>query len=145
MVRSILEIEKSISSFLSTGYLRYFSENKLFRFLLVGGVNTVFGYLMFALFVFVGFHYAVAVLLGTILGIIFNFNTTGRLVFNCSDKLLIYKFIGVYVIIYLINTISLRIFNIYNFDMYSAGAFLLFPMALLSFILNKTFVFKGGT
>lgn len=118
-------------------------DNKFIRFLIVGFINTLFGYLMFALFIFLNFHYSIAVLLATILGVLFNFETTGRLVFGSNNNTLIFKFIGVYTVIYIMNTAILKAFNFYKIDMYIAGAIVLPPMAVISFMLNKKLVFKG--
>jgi len=43
---------------------------KFIRFFIIGLINTLFGYLMFALFIFLNFHYSIAVLLATILGVL---------------------------------------------------------------------------
>lgn len=118
-------------------------DNRFIRFLFVGGMNAVFGYSLYAIMIYLNFHYSFAALLSTILGVLFNFKTTGRLVFNSKDNWLVFKFIGVYVIIYTINTASLKIFNTFNVNLYFAGAILLLPMAIVSFVLNKKFVFKG--
>lgn len=111
------------------------------KFLFVGCLNTAFGYLMYSLFLFIGFHYALASLLGTILGIFFNFKTTGGLVFKNKNNFLIFKFFAVYSIVYTVNVTSLKIFDYFNINLYLAGFILLFPLALLSFILMKRFVF----
>ena len=52
------------------------------RFLFVGAVNTVFSYGCYASFIYIGYNYALAAFFATCLGIIFNFNTTGRIVFK---------------------------------------------------------------
>ena len=118
-------------------------SNRFLRFLIVGGINTLFGYLVFSVFILLQIHYAIASLMSTILGILFNFFTTGRIVFKNSDPKLIYKFFGVYGISYLIGLFFLRIFNTYQVNMLIAGAIMILPMAILSYFLNRTFVFKG--
>ncbi|MBF0560147.1 MAG: GtrA family protein [Nitrospirae bacterium] len=118
-------------------------NNRFIRFLIVGGINTAFGYGVYALLIFLKFHYAVASLLATILGVMFNFKTTGSLVFESKDNRLIFKFVGVYAIIYALNTASLGVFNYFKVDMYLAGAAMLLPMAMVGFVLNKNLVFKG--
>lgn len=112
------------------------------KFLFVGGLNTVFGYSVFALLIFIGLYYPFAVVFSTIAGILFNFRTTGKIVFNNSKNSLLIKFIGVYGITCILNIIFLRCFEMINFNMYFAGAILVFPMAVLSFTMNKRFVFK---
>ncbi|EKE04053.1 MAG: GtrA family protein [uncultured bacterium] len=118
-------------------------DKRFIKFLFVGGLNTLFGYSMYALFIIIGLHYSIAVLFSTILGVLFNFKTTGKLVFKISKNSLIFKFIGVYAFIYLLNVTSLSIFKLYKFDLLLAGAIVIIPLAMISFILNKKFVFEG--
>ena len=122
---------------------RLILPNKQFvRFLLIGAINTVFGYAVFSLFLFLGFHYAVASLLATSVGVLFNFLTTGRFVFNNRDHSLLGKFFLVYAVVYGCNVGALKILDALAVNLYLAGALLLLPLALLSYILNKTFVFE---
>lgn len=116
-------------------------ENKFIKFLIVGGINTLFGYLVYALLIMLNLHYSIAVLFATILGILFNFKTTGKLIFNNDNNRLILKFVGVYAATYVINLTFLKIFEFFKVNMFLAGAILLFPMALITFVLNKKFVF----
>jgi len=87
-------------------------------------------------------HFSLASFSSTCLGILFNFKTIGRLVFKNDRYSLFFKFAGVYLFVYLVNIGFLVIFNIYEVNMYIAGAILIFPMAGLSFLINKIFVFK---
>lgn len=122
----------------------FIKENKFFRFILVGILNTAFGYSLFALFIFLNMHYSLAVFLSTVLGVLFNFKTIGKLVFDNHDNSLIFRFIAVYVLLYLINISCLWFFKISGFEnMYINGFVLLVPLALISFVLNKKYVFKG--
>lgn len=118
-------------------------NNQLIRFFIVGGVNTVFGYSVFAFFIFLGFHYSIAALLGTIMGVLFNFKTTGKLVFKRSDNSLIFGFFAVYAVIYVLNVLGLMFFNILHISNYIAGAVLILPLGILAFVLNKKFVFQN--
>ena len=118
-------------------------NKQLVKFLLVGGLNTLFGYAVFAVLISTGLHYTIAVFIGTIIGVLFNFKTTGKLVFDSHDNTLIWKFFAVYGIIYLLNIIGLYFFKKISVDLYLAGAILILPMALVSYGLNKRFVFKG--
>lgn len=117
-------------------------SNKFIRFLFVGGLNTAFGYSIYVILIYLHLHYSLAALMATILGVLFNFKTTGRLVFKSKNNRLLFKFICVYVIIYVINIASLKVFNSFKVDMYLAGAVLLLPMAVIAFILNRNLVFK---
>jgi len=117
-------------------------DKRLIKFLAVGGLNTLFGYAVFAVLISIGLHYTIAVLIGTIIGVPFNFKTTGKLVFDSHDNRLIWKFFVVYGIIYLLNIIGLYFLKQISVDIYVAGAILILPMALVSFGLNKKYVFR---
>jgi putative flippase GtrA len=117
-------------------------DRKFITFLLVGTVNTAFSYLVFVLLFFLGFHYSLATFLAIALGILFNFKTTGRLVFQSTDNGLFFKFFSVYLVLYLVNTASLWAFNQIRFNLYYANAIMTLPMAFMAFCLHKKFVFK---
>jgi len=122
--------------------LNKLAKNQFIRFLFIGGINTLFGYGIFSLFLFIGLHYSLAALLGTILGILFNFKTTGVIVFNSRDNSLIFKFFGVYGVVYVLNVLGLYLFSLAGVGAYISGALLILPMACVAFVLNKKFVFK---
>lgn len=121
-------------------------DRRLLKFLLVGALNTVFGYSLFAFFIFLGVHYSLAVLLSTILGILFNFKTIGRLVFGSRNNRLIFRFVATYGVTYLLNVATLKVLDSFRVNMYIAGLLLLVPLALVSFVLQKKYVFteKAG-
>ncbi len=114
------------------------------KFLLVGVLNTLFGYGVFAFFNFLGLHYSLSTLLATILGILFNFKTTGCLVFKNNDNKLLFRFLFVYGLTYLLTVIILGLFEKVNLvNMYLNYAILLPFNALISYFLMKKFVFKS--
>lgn len=113
------------------------------RYLVVGLLNTLFGYGVFALFIYLGLDYPVALLLATILGVLFNFKSIGILVFKSNNNKLIFRFIAVYIIIYLLNLAGLKLLSAVSINLYLAGAILLPVMAVVGFIINKRFVFSN--
>jgi putative flippase GtrA len=115
---------------------------QVFRFVLVGLVNTLVGYSLYALFVYIGFGYVYALGMATVLGILFNFHTIGKLVFGSSNYSLIVKFIIVYAIVFGLNVMLIEYMIRLRFSAYVAGASAIIPSAAISFILNKYFVFK---
>ncbi|MBT4522543.1 MAG: GtrA family protein [Halieaceae bacterium] len=117
-------------------------SNQLVRFFLVGGVNTIFGYSSFALFIWLGLHYALAVLLATVLGVVFNFSTIGKLVFKRFSPWLIHRFVAVYAVLYVINVAGIKALLIADLNSYLAGGIMVVPMGLLGFGLLKKLVFK---
>lgn len=115
---------------------------RILRYLVVGGVNAVFGYGVFALFILMQLHYVLAALLANICMILFSFNTIGILVFKNKDKRLVLRFFGVYMLAYLLNIGLLKVFDLYGVSSLIAGAIITLPMAALGFILNNKFVFN---
>ncbi len=112
------------------------------KFILVGILNTAFGYLAFALLLFLGLHYTLAVILSTIAGVLFNFKTTGTLVFKNHNNKLIFKFVAVYAITATLGIIILRIAELAHINLYFAGLVSTGVCAIISFLLNKNWVFK---
>ncbi|MHB8834640.1 MAG: GtrA family protein [Candidatus Methylomirabilia bacterium] len=114
---------------------------EFFRFLLVGVGNTVFSYLLFAAFILLGIDYRATVTLCTVITIIWNFNTTGRIVFRNRDGRLIFKFLAVYGIIYLINLGSLVLLVESGAGPLASQAVVVPVIAFISFLLNRRWVF----
>jgi len=121
--------------------LRRLWARPFLRFLAVGGLNTAFGYGLFALFILLGVHYAIAALLSTILGILFNFKTTGTIVFRSHSNALIVKFFAVYGVTYIVGVLVLKAFKALGVHVLVTAAVTLLPMAALSFVLMRAFVF----
>lgn len=112
------------------------------RFLVVGVVNTLFGYGAYAFFLWIGFHFSAAALLGTVAGVIFNFFTTGRLVFDRARRFRsALPFVAVYSVVYAINVALLALLEHLGVGPYLAGLILIVPLALISFLLMRRFVF----
>jgi putative flippase GtrA len=109
---------------------------------MVGALNTLFGYLCFATLLFIGLHYAMALFVGTILSVLFNFKTIGSLVFGSPGNCRLIYFVSTYSIVFCINLASLKIFSLFGISPYIGGAALILPMAALSYFLNKKWVFN---
>lgn len=115
---------------------------RFIKFLAVGVINTIFGYGLFSLFIWLGLHYSIAIGLATILGVLFNFKTIGGLVFASHDNAKIFKFMMVYAIVYMVNVVGMYAMLKIESNAYISGAVLLLPLAVLSYILNSKFVFN---
>jgi putative flippase GtrA len=114
----------------------------LTRFLFVGVINTIFGYCVYCVLIVTGLDYELAILFSTILGVLFNFKTTGSLVFKNNNKKLLFKFSFVYMVMYLINVLSIGCLLNFGLHALVAGALISFPAALISFTLLRFFVFE---
>ena len=119
-----------------------FSE-QFVLFLVMGGVNTLFSFSLYSLLLYIGVFYAAAVVISTVCGVLFNFQTFGRVVFKNIQLRLLVPFIGVYVVVCTANIVGLKLLELVGLEnKYIAGAVLILPTALLGYVLNKTFVFK---
>ena len=117
-------------------------SNQIARFIVVGIVNTIVGYSLYALFLFLGFDYVYALGIATVLGVLFNFQTIGKLVFKHNNNKLIFKFVLVYIVVFFVNLILIKCLVWFGLNEYIGGAIAIIPASALSFILNKFFVFQ---
>ncbi len=113
----------------------------LVRFLLVGCLNILVGYGLFAIFIFLGMHSAFALLISTVLGVLFNYFSTGRLVFAWRSAGRLWLFVLGYAVLYGLNAAALAGLERASFSPLLAQALLLPPIVGLAFLYNKHFVF----
>jgi putative flippase GtrA len=119
------------------------------RFLVIGALNTAVGYAIFYVTLAVTGGSFVALVVMMTLGVLFNFFSTGTLVFNSRDRRLLHRFIGVYGVVFLVNFVCLRALEGLGVGSALAQALLTPFLAYLSYRLNRDFVFpddrKAGT
>lgn len=117
-------------------------DRQLLKYLIVGGVNTLFGYTCFLVLITAGLADWLAMALGTVLGVIFNFFSTGGVVFENRDPRRLLRFVPLYALLYAINLASLKVLLALGLNVYLASSLLVLPMAFLGFVLNKNWVFR---
>ena len=117
-------------------------QNTFYRFILIGILNTIFGYGVYAALILTSVEYHVALTVSTILGVLFNFKTTGTIVFRNNKKRLIFRFVVMYGIIYVLNQIVLTLLVRANINELVSQAIVLPVMVVLAFSMNRRFVFK---
>jgi putative flippase GtrA len=115
------------------------------RFLIVGGINTAFGYAVFAIFILLKIPYPIAAFFSTTLSVLFNFKSYGRFVFGSHDNRLIFRFFLVYAICYAVGLIPLAWAKAHGVPILLMAAICVLPMAALAFSLNRFLVFRGRT
>lgn len=115
---------------------------KFVRFLLVGLLNTAFSYGLFAILINFEVPYPVAIGVATVLGIIFNFQTTGRIVFGSAQLSKMRRFALVYAVIYCLNILGVALLLLLELNIYIANALLILPLALLTYTLQQKLVFQ---
>jgi putative flippase GtrA len=122
----------------------WFNVPQPIKFLVVGAVNTIFGYSCYAGLLFIGLHYSLAALFGTLLGIAFNYLTTSRYVFNTTPVHISrgIRFVLVYSLQYFINVSCLWLLEQLGFNPYVSGLILIIPMAIVSYLLLNHLVYN---
>jgi len=118
-------------------------RSTLARFIAVGGLNTAFSYLLYAGLVLAGIDYRVALTICSVVTIVWNFNTTGRLVFGNRRPALIFKFVAGYGLIYLVNLGLVILLAGFGVGELARQAVALPVIVLCSFALNRGWVFRG--
>jgi putative flippase GtrA len=118
-----------------------FRRHRILRFLGVGIVNTGFSYSIYAFCVYLGMHYTVANLVSLVCGILFSFQTQGRFVFQNAAQGLIFRFVAVWAVLYFFNVALIAGFLQFGGNAYYAGALALVPTTILSYFMQKLFVF----
>jgi putative flippase GtrA len=112
-------------------------------FLLVGFLNTLFGFCIYAFFIYSGFKYYLAVLFSTSMGIFFSYFTIGRVVFNTSDKKVFKKFFLLYILLFFMNSGLIKMLTLLKLDFYLAGFISIAILSVFSFLMNKHLVFNN--
>ena len=113
------------------------------RFVLVGCLNTAFGFGIYCLMIWLGLSYWWATLVSNVLGVLFNFKTIGILVFKNPDNKLFWRFVSCYVLAYGLNVSIIFLFKHFaGLNDYWSGLIATVFVALFSFFYQKLFVFK---
>ncbi|PPB81571.1 putative flippase GtrA [Albidovulum inexpectatum] len=108
---------------------------RLVRFLLVGVVNTAFGFGVYALLIWLALAPQLALALSWCLGVLWNFGTHARLVFDTTglDRLPFY--VASYGAIYVVNAGCLSALLALGLHPIAAQAVLVLPIAVLAYLL----------
>jgi putative flippase GtrA len=112
------------------------------KFLAVGVLNTAFGYGVFALLIFAGVRPMPSLAITYVVGVTFNFVTTGQFVFDHFHRSALLRFIAAYVVVFLINAALYEILSASGVTPLVAQAICLPIMAILAFFLFKFHVFN---
>jgi putative flippase GtrA len=118
-------------------------HRRFLRFLVVGFVNTVFGYSLFALIYFATGRHNIAIVIATTLGVLFNFFTTGRIVFGNRNAWAIVPFVLSYVLALGLNIWLLDILVRLGISALVAQALCLPAVVATSYLVNARIVFRN--
>jgi putative flippase GtrA len=114
------------------------------RFVGVGLINTVVGYGIYASLVLLAVPYLAALLIATVMGVIFNYFSIGRLVFRARGGVIVFgKFIAAYGLVYIINAAALDAAIMYfRFNPYVGQALCVPLSVIVSWLLMNHWVYK---
>ena len=119
-------------------------ELRLFlRFGVVGLLNTAFGYVVFVILLTVGVWSSVALTAAALAGMAFNFQTSRHLVFRSRGDGA--RFVALYGSIIFANWVALRALRSAGVDELLGQALLSAPIAVFSFVIQRSFVFAPGS
>jgi putative flippase GtrA len=118
------------------------AASPVLRFLVAGAANTLFGLAVYAGTILVGSPTWLALLVGIVAGIAFNFISFGAYAFRDLSLKRLPRFLCAYSLIYLVNIGTLDAVRRIVPDPIVAQVILTLPMAALSWILMSRFVFR---
>lgn len=113
------------------------------KFVLVGAANTAFGYALFALFYLLLGTHQLAITFSTVCGVVFNFYSTGRLVFRSRRLSALLPFAAGCAAVCLVNILLLDELTALAISPLVGQALALPLLVLLSYAINRYLVFGG--
>lgn len=116
-------------------------DRRLVLFLLVGGLNTVVGYALFMAFLWFGLGSVAALAFATIIGVLFNFQSIGRIVFAGGGSDRLFPFVAVYAVQFALNALALRALESLGVSPLLAQAAMVPFVAIGGFLAMRRFVF----
>lgn len=124
-------------------WVQKFVRHRIAAFLAVGFLNTLVSYVIFACLVFAGLHYSLAVLVATVLSVLFNFFSYGNWVFHKNDPRLLWKFIVGYAFLYALNVVLLKGLQELRVNVYVAQIISVLPVVFITYLVNEYWVFRS--
>jgi len=113
------------------------------RYVIVGLLNTVFGYGLYCVLLVAGASLWLAVTGCTILGVLFNFYTYGGLVFGGASHKVLPRFMMFYVVLGGLNFLALRAATASGLNSFLAQAVVLPFIAAAGYFGMGSFVFRS--
>ncbi|MBN1545865.1 MAG: GtrA family protein [Syntrophaceae bacterium] len=133
----------------SVGRIKKLTDRQEFRFLIAGGVNTVFGYALFAGMVYLlseHIHYMIIALFCNVLSITFAFLTQRTYVFKAKGHVIgeYFRFYSVYAVSSFLSLLALPLLvEFFGMNIYVAPIVIMAAAAVFSFFGHKHFSFRN--
>ena len=122
--------------------LGLFRASRPLRFVVVGGLNTLACYLVYAGLLMLGLPFWAANFGALVFGICLNFTLQGRFVFNDRDPRRFYSFVASWLVIYAVQTAIIGLMVRAGLDPKLAGLIVLPGTAAVSYVVQKRIVFR---
>ncbi len=113
---------------------------QLWRFLRVGVINTLFGYVLYAMLVAIGLQVFVAQIFGTIIAVAFNYFSYSRYAFDRAPLSRL-RFLLSYALNYLVSLAALALSALILHSPYLAGLLATLVTATINFVVLRRYVF----
>ena len=115
---------------------------QLILFGIVGFLNTAFAYGVYAVSLYLGFPYPVAIILSMAASILVGFMGQGRLVFGNGDASRIVRYVVMWGLLLLVHTAIVNRSLAYGLTTYAGGLIAILPVVALSYVIQRYYVFK---
>lgn len=117
-------------------------QRRMLRFLIVGGINTVVGYTLFVMFYLLTYRPNLSLVAATVIGVLFNFFSTGRIVFANRSWRALPGFVMAYGVALAMNAVTLNLLLHVGVATLIAQAISLPVVVLVSYLINSRLVFR---
>lgn len=111
------------------------------RFVIVGILNTLFGLGVYALLILLSLPVWAALIGTNVVGVSFNYLTTGKFAFSHSGTNRFPRFVSIYLISYLLNYLGVMVLMHMHLGPVVSQALLTPCMAVLTYLLQSRYVF----
>ena len=119
-------------------------QHRALRYVVAGGANALFGFTTYSVAIVLGLPVWSALVVANVAGIAFNFVTMGRYVFQNLVLARFPRFLACYAFVYSVNLAAMEQLSAWIPGKIIGQAILTLPMAVLSYILLRRFVFAPG-
>ena len=116
-------------------------DRQFLRFLVAGGVNTLFGFSVNLAVMLSGQPVWLSMLVGTVAGVTFNFFTHGGYAFRDMSARRLPRYVAGYAVVYLVGLAAFHVLNVVVPGPVLCQVLLVVPMALFSYLIMSRFVF----
>jgi putative flippase GtrA len=118
------------------------NRSRPIRFVFFGVINTVFGYSIFVVAYVMSASHNLSILIATVIGIVFNYFTTSRYVFDNIGWRKFPMFVLSYVLSFSVNVALLNALISCGINPIVAQALSLPPTIIVSYLFNATISFR---